>query len=648
MAEKANNSHPSKRDNAWWKNKFYRVLIAVALIGGGCAFLIPPFITSYGSGDSLPILRQTILAATGGVLAILTLWENRRKNDQEHMRQVHAERRSRYAKAVEQLADEKAPIRLGSVYTLVKLVDDWLDDEKTLPSKDERRQEGQIIVNSLCAYIRSSFPLAERHNELTLSYKEYQQKCRVNHNKNQDTRPIEDSITDSNLEPEEHQDNKQPKQSHEDFIRDKSLFQEEQEVRQTILSEIKKRLINDDNYKHKDSKYEVTPGTWSCFEYDFSNAIFFYSVNLSEVNFSGKKNSFSEAEFIQPVDFSGTIFHEVTDFSRTRFHKEVKFSEVHPPILSEIYFPKNADSYRAHFYGVTKFSEVHFFEEANFSKAHFSGVAEFSGATFHKDAKFFEARFSHEDGTDTSVARVYKYIYGFCRVNFSGATFHKGTDFSRAHFYEDTDFSLAKFHEDARFPGAHFHGKKTYFSGATFHKFNFCGAHFYRLVTFSGTTFHKFDSSEAHPHWNTKQIHEATFSVAHFDMGADFSGAYFHEDTSFFWAHFYEGAIFANAYFYKVANFSGAHFHGSANFSEATFCSKPIFASTADLPWEKPSVSRFSCKVEHNFDIQPDNHKIEIEEHRSPDGTITIIPQGCVVFDSETGKVIPGAESIHG
>ena len=221
MAEKANNSHPSKRDNAWWKNKFYRVLIAVALIGGGCAFLIPPFITSYGSGDSLPILRQTILAATGGVLAILTLWENRRKNDQEHMRQVHAERRSRYAKAVEQLADEKAPIRLGGVYTLVKLVDDWLDDEKTLPSKDERRQEGQIIVNSLCAYIRSSFPLAERHNELTLSYKEYQQKCRVNHNKNQDTRPIEDSITDSNLEPEEHQDNKQPKQSREDFIRDK-------------------------------------------------------------------------------------------------------------------------------------------------------------------------------------------------------------------------------------------------------------------------------------------------------------------------------------------------------------------------------------------------------------------------------------------
>ena len=106
MTEKTNKSHPAKICNAWWNNRFYTVLIAVALIGGGCAFFIPPFITSYGSGDSLPILRQTILAATGGVLAILTLWENRRKNDQEHTRQVHAERRARYAKAIEQLADD--------------------------------------------------------------------------------------------------------------------------------------------------------------------------------------------------------------------------------------------------------------------------------------------------------------------------------------------------------------------------------------------------------------------------------------------------------------------------------------------------------------------------------------------------------------
>ena len=276
MTETSKNSETSKRIRSWWsKNWFYITLVLVAVIGGGCAFTLPYYFQR--EGDNIWSLRQAILAATGGVLAILTLWENRRKNiqekeknDQDHTRQVHAERRARYAKAVEQLADDKAPIRLGGAYTLVKLVDDWLDDEKTLPSEDERRQEGQIIVNSLCAYIRSSFPLAERHDELTLSYEEYQQKYQDNQGKNQATQSVENSADNSTPKPEEHQDNKQ---SREEFVRDKSIFREEQEVRQTILSEIEKRL-NSNKDKDEDGKGEVKPGTWSYFEYDFSNTVF--------------------------------------------------------------------------------------------------------------------------------------------------------------------------------------------------------------------------------------------------------------------------------------------------------------------------------------------------------------------------------------
>jgi putative uncharacterized protein (fragment) len=310
MAEKANNFHPSKRDNAWWKNRFYTVLIAVALIGGGCAFFIPPLITSYGSGDSLPILRQTILAATGGVLAILTLWENRRKNDQEHMRQVHAERRSRYAKAVEQLADEKAPIRLGGVYTLAKLVDEWLADEKTLPPEEERQQEGQIIIDSLCAYIRSSFPLAERHDELILSYEEYQQNCQGNQELHSpQIIPIPKS--------------KNTKQSREDFMRDKSLLQEEQEVRKTILTEIKKRL-NGGRAKNKYGIYEIQPGTWSYFKYNFSNAVFFYPVDLKMANFS-REIEFRYAKFINTADFYFTTFF-VAIFAGVEFSHDAEFS----------------------------------------------------------------------------------------------------------------------------------------------------------------------------------------------------------------------------------------------------------------------------------------------------------------------------------
>ena len=143
MTETSKNSETSKRTRSWSKNWFYITLVLVAVIGGGCAFTLPYHFQR--EGDNIWSLRQAILAATGGVLAILTLWENRRKNiqekeknDQDHTRQVHAERRARYAKAIEQLADEKAPIRLGGVYTLIKLVDEWLADEKTLPKEEDR------------------------------------------------------------------------------------------------------------------------------------------------------------------------------------------------------------------------------------------------------------------------------------------------------------------------------------------------------------------------------------------------------------------------------------------------------------------------------------------------------------------------------
>ena len=358
------------------KNWFYTTLIAVAVIGGVCAFLVVPFAVPqpFSKDDSISTLRQAVLVATGGVLAILTLWENRRKNDQEHMRQVHAERRTRYTTAVEQLADEKAPIRLGGVYTLVKLVDEWLADEKTLPSEDERRQEGQIIVNSLCTYIRSSFPLAERHNELNFSYEEYQQK---------------------------YQNNKQSKQSREDFVRDKSLFREEQEVRQTILSEIKKRL-NGCEVKRENGKYEIKPGTWSYFEYDFSNAVFFYHVGFRNSYFDASLN-FSEAEFAAGADFSrakftkGTDIYWCTDFSRTKFTRYASFSEAEFAAgadFSWAEFTGNANFFKAEFAAGADFSKAEFAAGADFSKAEFTGNADFSWAEFTRKARFGRAEFT--------------------------------------------------------------------------------------------------------------------------------------------------------------------------------------------------------------------------------------------------------------
>ena len=380
-----------------WLKMFYVWLGAIAILGGTWAFFLPIAINSgFNKGDDGPVLRQLLIYATGGLLGAITLGETRRKNDQEHMRQVHAERRSRYAKAVEQLADEKAPIRLGGVYTLAKLVDEWLADEKTLPSEEERHQEGQIIIDSLCAYIRSSFPLAERHDELTLSYEEYQQNCQGNQDlHNPQIIPLPKP--------------KNAKQSHEDFMRDKSLLREEQEVRKTILLEIKNRL-NGGKTKNKDDRDEIEPGTWSYFEYDFSNAVFFYDVNFNKVNFSGKKASFSATKFIQQADFSGTTFHEphkVTNFSRAHFHKEADFSKaifnnqvsffdvkfIEKANFSMVTFTKSAHFSETKFIRSADFSLATFIEGAEFSEVIFNGTAYFYGATFNRGSHFFMANF---------------------------------------------------------------------------------------------------------------------------------------------------------------------------------------------------------------------------------------------------------------
>ena len=145
---------------------FYCWLGAIAVLGGAAAFFLPIAVNSgFAKDDDGSALRQALLYTTGGLLGVITLGETHRKNNQEkkknendHIRQVHAERRSRYTKAVEQLASEKVAVRLGGIYTLVSLVDEWIADKTLAP--ENQQKEGQVIINSLCSYIRSPFPLA--------------------------------------------------------------------------------------------------------------------------------------------------------------------------------------------------------------------------------------------------------------------------------------------------------------------------------------------------------------------------------------------------------------------------------------------------------------------------------------------------------
>ena len=384
MAETPKNSEPSKRTESWWsKNWFYITLVLVAIIGGGCAFTLPYHVQR--EGDNIWSLRQAILAATGGVLAILTLWENRRKNiqekeknDQDHTRQVHAERRSRYAKAIEQLADEKAPIRLGGIYTLVKLVDEWLADEKTLPNEEERREEGQVIINNLCAYIRSSFDLVSKIKELS----------------------------ESTEAPKDYMGGTQQ------FIKDQARFREEKELRLTILDAVKAR-INVSAITQEDKTKKLLKGSWSDFNYEFSNTHFFYPVNFTNSYF-GASSNFSGATFTGYADFSGATFAYRADFSRATF------------------------TGYANSIGYADFSGASFTGYANFSKATFTEGADFSGAKFTQNANFSRATFTG----------VIFFAHG---AYFSGAKFTQNANFSGATFTGLADFSGADFQTEPIF-----------------------------------------------------------------------------------------------------------------------------------------------------------------------------------------------------
>ena len=624
MAETPKNSETSKRTKSWWsKNWFYITLVLVAVIGGGCAFTLPYYFQR--EGDNIWSLRQAILAATGGVLAILTLWENRRKNiqekeknDQDHTRQVHAERRARYAKAIEQLADDKSAIRLGGVYTLAKLVDDWLDDEKTLPSMEKRRQEGQIIIDSLCAYIRSSFPLAERHDELTLSYEEYQQKYQ---GKNQAIQSVKNSADNSTPKAEKHQDDKQSNQSHEEFVHDKSLFREEKEVRQTILSEIKKRL-NGGEIKRENGKNEIKPGTWSYFEYDFLNTVFFYRVGFRNSYFGASLN-FSGVKFTEFVDFSGVEFTKGADFSGVKFTKGADFSGVK--------FAKGADFYLSADFSRAKFTE------ADFSKADFS-EAEFTGSVHFSWAKFTEADFSGATFTRNA--------------NFSGATFTRNANFPGAKFTQNANFPGAKFTQNANFPGAkftqnaYFSGAKftqdAYFSGAKFTwNANFSKAKFTWNANFPETEFTKnanFPETEftKNANFSKAKFTSAYFSKAKFTGNTKFSRAKFTKNAAFSWAEFTD-TDFTWAEFNGSVYFYRAEFTGNTDFNKATFKYNPIFLTTLrqDGPSDK---AKFSNKVDpkyYNFKVSHNSPCIIDTEEQEHNGIKFVIPKDAELFDPD-------------
>lgn len=355
---------------------FYSWIGAIAVFGGALAFLLPIALNSgFGRDDDGRVLRQLILYTTGGVLGVITIGETHRRNNQEkeknendHTRQVHAERRSRYTKAIEQLADEKATIRIGGIYTLVKLAGEWLEDKTTLQSENDRILEAQTVIDTLTSYIRAPFPLARRREILELGNP-----------------------------PQEYDGN---------FLRDREIFKEEQWVRRTIFNKMYSEIKNIDEQQSRD---------WNKIKFDFTESVIFYPLNnltfknpiFKRARFYGEAD-FSDSRIFGLIDFDSVIFHGPAKFHHTSFFEYANFSpaifmekaEFTPSIFegyanfTKTRFVKSSNFERTRFRSFASFSETSFGGSVNFKKIHFEKGADFRTATFFRETTFGDAFFS--------------------------------------------------------------------------------------------------------------------------------------------------------------------------------------------------------------------------------------------------------------
>ena len=413
---------------------------AIALLGIVTAGFMPfTFDADIANFEVQPF----IFFITGTLLGVLFLGEFHRMNAQkklERPQRVHAERRTRYSKAVEQLAYPNPAVRASAISTLAGLVDEWLADEQL--SVEVRQKEGQVVVNALCAYVRSPFARA--------------------------------------FKAEAFESDTPPANYAGDFATDLAAFRGEQDVRRSVFVEMSKR--SSALAENKKGEVAVVPGAWSGFEFDFSRAVVFYPLDgltIENANFSAARfcngSDFSGAAFVGTVDFSRATFGEIAGFGDATFAGDANFS--HATFTHNADFGGASFIQNAHFDGVkfmqnAHFSGVEFTQEANFTgaafiqnasfggvnfarnadfswvvfaqNAHFIGavfgqIADFSGATFTQNARFSETAFAQ-------VAR------------FKWATFTQTADFSEATFAQGADFTEATFEADAEFTGASFMG----------------------------------------------------------------------------------------------------------------------------------------------------------------------------------------------
>ena len=356
------------------------------------------------------------------------LKEQIRQFDENAFKERKAERRERYTKAVEQLGSKEAPVRLGGVYTLVGLVDEWLE-EKNL-EYSERLKEGQVIINNLCAYIRFPFTLASYYDELS------------------EDKPSSEGI---------YKDNQQK------FYTDKAEFTSEADIRLSIIKEIHSRLQNPD---------KNTPGAWSDFEYDFSGSTFFYPIDLTNSYYT-KPVNFSGSTYQDEVRFDGSIYKDEADFGSSIYKSWATFDG--STYTGWVGF--NCSTYQSW----ADFSDSTYQDGATFMSSTYQGWADFSNSTCQSEVYFSDS--TYKGKADFCGSTYQNEVY------FSYSTYQSEADFSDSIYQGKADFSDSTYRGWADFRNSAYQGRAGFTDSTYQHEVYFSGSTYEDKADFSGSIF---------------------------------------------------------------------------------------------------------------------------------------------------------------
>jgi len=270
---------------------------------------------------------------------------------------LNTSRQERYLKAVELLDSAHSYTRLGGVHALVTLVDEYLVDESL--SEEEKRTEGQRIVDILCAYIRTPFELAFRYDELS-----------------QD-KPSPHGVYRGN---------------HQEFSVHRAELLAEAKVRQQALQEIHRRL----RHFPQGDRRSYVEGSWSGFKYDFSNSVFFYPVDMKD---SWYQNS---------VDFSGCTYYASAEFSGSTYERSAYFYD--STYYDWVFFNNSTYFGEAQWSGSTyhdsaRFSWSVYYGEVSFHDSVYGGSVFFDQSLYYDEVLFYSSTYRSEAGFDGSLYR---------------------------------------------------------------------------------------------------------------------------------------------------------------------------------------------------------------------------------------------------